>query len=320
MTLKTAQLPPPTVVSKKSAVEPSPTTLPSPPALPTFGPYVGYKNVYNPETDAYDQVPLTLLDILYPIEGEGIVMPVSPHHDRWARGLAFILQGHLAAPDWLIIVDTWIRWGHRGIPDVAPDVAAIPGGRLPDLSENSYRVNRDGPVPAFVIEITSEETRKVDLDAKTLHYAAMGVREMLIIDRWPDEGDDWELLGYRLGDSPYYEEIVPDAEGGLTFETIGLRFEAVGRGWIDVYNVATGERLLPPDEFRAYAEAEAARAEAEAARAEAEAERRAKAEAETRAEAEARAEAERRAKAAEERALAAEVELARLRQEQARGE
>jgi len=63
--------------------------------------------------------------------------------------------------------------------------------------EKSYRVHRDGPVPAFVLEITSEDTRAIDLQAKTLHYAAVGVREMLIIDFWPEDGGAWQPLGYR---------------------------------------------------------------------------------------------------------------------------
>ncbi len=47
----------------------------------------------------------------------------------------------------------------------------------------------------------------------------------------------------------------PDADGGLTFETMGLRFVAVKRERIDVYNTATGERLLTLDEQKARAEA-----------------------------------------------------------------
>ncbi len=312
MVVKTPQMPPPTVASQEPAAAPSPAAESALPALPTFDLEVGWKYVYNPETGVHDQVPLTLLDILYPLEDEAIVMPESPDHDLWTRWLATMLEGFLRG--WLILSDVLIHPARKGVPAKAPDIAAIPGGRRPETPEKSYRVPRDGPIPAFVVEITSEDTRVTDLQEKTLYYAAVGVREMLIIDLWPEDGGAWRLLGYRLEDSPYYQEMAPDAEGGMTFETIGVRFVAVGRERIDLYDVKTGERLLTPGELKEHAEAEAARAEAEAARAEAEA---ARAEAEAaRAEAEAaRAEAEATARA-EAEARATELET-RLRELQA---
>jgi len=313
MVLKTPQMPPLAIASEESAAVPAPAAESALPALPTFDLEVGWKYVYNPETGVHDQVPLTLLDILYPLEDEAIVMPESPDHDHWTRWLATMLEGFLRS--WLILSDVLIHPTRKGVPAKAPDIAAIPGGRRPETPEKSYRVPRDGPLPVFVVEITSEDTRVTDLQEKTLYYAAVGVREMLIIDLWPADGGPWRLLGYRLEeDSPYYREITPDAQGGMTFETIGVRFVVVGRERIDVYDVETGERLLTPEELKEHAEAEAARAEAEAARAEAEA---ARAEAEAvRAEAEAaRAEAEATARA-EAEARATELET-RLRELQA---
>jgi Uma2 family endonuclease len=279
MTLKTAEPISPGVILKKMGGT-TPATVPAQPDLPTFDLEVGWKYVYDPETNTYADVPLTLLDILYPQEDDGVQMPQSPHHDRWIRWLAFMLNAFLGARDWLILTDVVIHWGRRGAPAKSPDLAAIPGGRLPDTTEKSYRVNRDGPVPAFVLEITSEDTRPTDLQARPLHYAAVGVREYLVIDFWPEDGGDWRLSGYRLGNRPYYDKIAPDPEGGLTFETLGLRFVAVGRERIEVYDAETGERLLTPDEMQAHAEAEA--------EARAQAERRAEVEAEARAQAEAR--------------------------------
>lgn len=249
--------------------------------LPTFPLEVGYRYVYNPASQKHDQVPLTLLEFLYPIEEDvgAVVMPESPLHDLWTNLLAIMLRGYLSSADWLVISDVLIHWGQPRAPAKAPDLAAIPGGRMPAQTEKSYRVERDGPIPAFALEITSEETRQSDLYEKTLLYAAVGVREMLVIDILSELAGPWQLLGYRLEDSPFYREIEPDADGGLTFETIGLRFVAIGRERIEVYEAATGERLLTPDELKARAEVEAARAEAEATRAEAEATARAKAEA-----------------------------------------
>lgn len=243
----------------------SPEVLPD--DLPTFPLEVGYRYVYNPTSQKHDQVPLTLLEFLYPTEEDigAVVTPESPLHDLWTTLLAIMLRGYLSSADWLVIGDVLIHWGQPRAPAKAPDLAAIPGGRMPAQTEKSYRVGRDGPLPTFALEITSEETRQSDLYEKTLLYAAVGVREMLVIDILSEPAGPWQLLGYRLEDSPFYQEIEPDADGGLTFETLGLRFVAIGRQRIEVYEAATGERLLTPDELKARVEVEAtARAEAEA--------------------------------------------------------
>jgi hypothetical protein len=79
-------------------------------------------------------------------------------------------------------------------------------------------------------------------------------------------GDEpWRLLGYRLGEQPLYETIAPDPDGRVTFTETGLQFEAIGRERINVYDLATGSRLLTLEEQKAYADSEAAaRAAAEA--------------------------------------------------------
>ena len=251
------------------------------PDLPTFPLEAGYRSVYNPITQQHDQLPLTLLEVLYPLEEDigVVVMPESPLHDIWTKLLAIMLRTYLSSSDWLVIGDVLIHWGSRRAPPKGPDLAAIPGGRLPAVKEKSYRVGRDGPTPAFALEITSEETRQSDLYEKPLLYAAVGVKEMLVIDILSKPTGPWQLLGYRLEDSPFYQKLAPDAEGGLTFKTIDLRFVGVGRERIEVYEAASGKRLLRPDELKARAEAEAARAEAEAARAGVEATARVRAEA-----------------------------------------
>ena len=241
--------------------------------LPTFPLDVGWREVIDHEQDVSRQIPLTLLDILYPTDDDvGVVfMAQSLLHDIWTRVLAVMLQSHLTVEKWLVTHDVLIHWGHEGVPPKAPDIAAMPGGRLAPR-EKSYRTGRDGPRPAFVIEITSEKTREVDLDSKKTLYEAVGVKEFLIIDLLPDSDDennkdeeqDWQLFGYRLEDNPLYQVLAPDVEGGITFETVGLRFVAVGHSHINVYDVATGERLLTPDEQKAFAESAAvARAKAE---------------------------------------------------------
>ena len=251
----------PPLASPPSADDPLPN-------LPTFSLEVGYRTVYDAATQSWREVPLTLLELLYPTEDDvgAVKMAQSPLHDIWTVLLATMLRTYLAAQQWLITQDVLIHWGRKGAPPLSPDLAAISGGRLPAEDQKSYRVGRDGPLPAFVVEITSEETRDTDLNKKRLDYAAFGVKEYLVIDLLTRKSQPWRLLGYRLEDQPTYGQLSPDEQGSLTFTTVGLRFVAVGRDRIEVFDAATGQRLLTPDELKAQAETAEAQATALAAR------------------------------------------------------
>lgn len=241
------------------------STTASPPTLPTFDWEVGYKEIYNPKTGRYEQQSLTLLEVLYPIEEDvGVVkMSQSLLHDLWTNWLKVMLQTYLGQ-GWLVLNDVLVQWAEKRAPTKSPDVTVIPGAKFP-ANRKSYRVGPDGPLPVFVLEVTSEDTRDTDLHEKRLVYAAVGVKEYLIIDILTPETASWQLLGYRLENQPHYRELTPDAEGGLTFETVGLRFVGIGRERIEVFDVVTGERLLTPPELKVHAEREtAARVEAEA--------------------------------------------------------
>lgn len=258
--------------SKVAPILPPPPKFDRPANLPTFPMEVGYREVYDPETKTFDQLPLTLLELLYPVEDDVGVVKVaeSPHHDILVTLLATMLRVYLGARNWLTTSDVIVHWGFKRAPCKSPDIAVILGGKLPDDEEKSYRVGRDGPLPSFIVEVTSEETRTTDLYEKNLLYAAVGVKEYLIIDILSNRNRDWRLIGYRLGDKPRYKRITADDDGGLSFESVGLRFVCVDSKRIDIYDIATGQRLLTPDELKVKAEAESARAEAESARADTE--------------------------------------------------
>lgn len=277
------------------------------PTLPTFPLESGWRTVHDPVTDEFHQIPLTLRDILFPTEDDiGVVyMAQSPLHNLLTGLLYTMLHTYLGARAWLILHDVLVLWGVRGVTPKSPDIVAFPGGRFP-AGENSYRVGRDGPMPTFIIEVTSTDTRQEDLLIKPYHYAALGIREYLIIDLLNSASEPWELIGYRLDAGPFYRRLPVDPAGGITFVTVGLRFVAVDRTRIEVYDSMTGERLFTSEELKAQATAEAERAAAEAVRAEAEAAR-AAAEAE-------RAEVATAARlAAEARAAAAEAEVLALK-------
>ena len=140
MTLKTAQELVTSITPEEDVRAPAPATMPPQPTLPTFDLEVGWRSVYNPETNQYDQLPLTLLDVLYPLEDEAIRMPQTPDHDLWTRLLIAMLENFRDSRDWLILRDVFVNWGRRGVPTKAPDVAVIPGGRRPERPDKSYHV------------------------------------------------------------------------------------------------------------------------------------------------------------------------------------
>ncbi len=249
------------------------SVLDRPMNLPTFPMEVGYRELYDPQTKTFSQLPLTLLELLYPIDEDVGVVTVadSPLHDILVTLLTTMLRVYLSARSWLITSDVIVHWGYKRAPYKSPDIAAMLGGKVPDIEEKSYRVGRDGPLPSFVIEVTSEETRHTDLYEKNLLYAAVGVKEYLIIDILANRRQKWNLIGYRLDNKPRYKKLTPDEEGGLRFESVGLRFVGFGNERIDIFDLATGERLLRPDELKLKADIEAARADTETARADAEA-------------------------------------------------
>jgi hypothetical protein len=174
MAIRTAPAPP--QARKPATVEQQKIELPP---LPTFPLDTGYREVIDPVTGKTVQQPLTLLDILFPGEDDiGVVkMAESPLHDLLTTLLATMLCTYLAAEGWLILRDVLVHWGRRSAPPKGPDIAAILGGCLPAEDQKSFRVGRDGGLPSFVIEGTSEETRSVDFDDKRLFYAAVGVKE-----------------------------------------------------------------------------------------------------------------------------------------------
>jgi hypothetical protein len=79
-----------------------------------------------------------------------------------------------------------------------------------------------------------------------------------------------ELLGYHLAGGRRYTRIPPLPQGRVRSRTTGLFFWSdPDARRIEIFDQATGARLLTDDEEKARADAEKARADAEKARADA---------------------------------------------------
>lgn len=128
----------------------------------------------------------------------------------------------------------------------------------------------NGQVPDVVVELLSEKTEHVDRGEKMRIYARLRVGEYFLFDPFSAVLDGYELDVLRAR----YEKKVPDAEGRLRCERLGLYLSAVTSElwavrapWLR-WSDGDGRVLLMPSEA-ALAEADRANAEAERANAEA---------------------------------------------------
>ena len=151
---------------------------------------------------------------------------------------------------------------------VAPDVFVVKG--VPSKPPRRiYKLWEERQPPCLVVELTSDSTRKEDLESKKLCYEQMGVEEYLLFDVLGDYLKP-SLQGFRLVDGRY-RRIEPLFDGSLLSRPLGLRFHADGPN-LRLVDAETGEPLvratdMPTQESRLRAEKERAdRMEEELAR------------------------------------------------------
>ncbi len=140
---------------------------------------------------------------------------------------------------------------------VCPDVLVTVGiPRAP--ARRSYFLWKEGRPPSMVIEVTSEGSRREDVEKKRI-YAEIGVEEYFLDDPLGDYLKP-ALQGFRLVKGRY-EPIEPDAQGRLLSRTTGLLLRREGQR-VRLSDARTGEPLLGMDELireRRAAEEEIAR-------------------------------------------------------------
>lgn len=135
-----------------------------------------------------------------------------------------------------------------GLPGPAPDLSIVLGGRK--ARRTCFDVVEEGMVPSLVIEVispTNARIRRTDEVDKVKLYAQAGIAEYLLVDLPRRVGDRaFGLKGYRLAAAGRrYEPVEPDRQGRLLSRTLGLLFAVTPKGdGIDIFDAATGERLL----------------------------------------------------------------------------
>ncbi|MGP0062701.1 MAG: Uma2 family endonuclease [Isosphaeraceae bacterium] len=269
-------------------------------------------------TETFDQVPLTLEDLLFPQEGDFIVQTRA--HNSDVKYLADVFEAQLIGdPEAWVIPDGRVDWNLPGVRPLGPDIAVFLGVRRYDEWE-TFSVAAVGARPALVVEITSRSTRKNDLGVKVKFYHQAKVPVYLIADvTGRGAKRRVNLIGYRYTRRGY-RRIEPDAQGRIHLEalrlTVGVTHDRrVGFERVACFDAENGEELGDYTAMKEDRQQAKALAEAEA-QARDKAEKRAEVEAQARDKAEKRAEAE--AKRAEAEAKRAEAETRALAEAQAR--
>ncbi|MFN8493962.1 MAG: Uma2 family endonuclease [Caldilineaceae bacterium] len=224
----------------------------------------------------YERIPLTSYDILHPQEEDFRVH--NDEHRLFCRYLDNVISAQVAHdPSAIVLHDTRVAWDVPGLEPHGPDIALIFGVRE-RKKWGTFDVKEEGVRPGLIIEVTSPETRRLDLEDKVDEYALAGVPYYIIVDAYKSRKHPaYELLGNQLTPDGY-QDMQPNEKGWLWLEPaqiwIGLRGDL-----LECYD-RQGNRIGDYIEINAAYQAAEARAE--------EAEQRVQQEAQARAELEAR--------------------------------
>jgi Uma2 family endonuclease len=203
--------------------------------------------------------------VRYP-ESDGEPMAETDVHREQMLYLIEALKDHYRDRDDVYVAGNLFVYYEEGNPQavLAPDVFVVFG--VPDKRRRTYKVWEEGQTPDVVFEITSPSTKAEDLGSKKGVYAYLGVKEYFLYDPLGDYLHP-AFQGYALDETApmsVYRPIASDAEGVLHSQQLGLMLRVEG-DLLRLYDPATGEKLLTPQEAQAARRAEAAARQAEAA-------------------------------------------------------
>src|SRR5262249_18478133 len=143
-----------------------------------------------------DRVPLTLEDVLHPQEEDFIVH--SFEHETCCTYLQDVLRSRIGHdPSAVVLRDVRISWDTPELQAHGPAIAVIFGvGERRNWG--TFDVAKEGVRPALIVEVTSPETRRIDLYDKLIEYDQAGVSLYIIVDAHQRRGATvWRLLGYQ---------------------------------------------------------------------------------------------------------------------------
>jgi colicin import membrane protein len=253
----------------------------------------GYREVCKKLPDGrsrWVRLPLTLDDVLHPRLGD-VHLLSDPHTDDCTY-LRTVLKAQSADdPSVVVLSDCGIYWDIPGLRHHSPDLAVIFGVKK-RKDWTTFRVKTEKVRPSLIVEVTSDDTRVVDVKTKVDQYAMAKVPHYVIVDAHEvGERRRITLIAYRLKGKAY-QSVPPDKLGRVSLEPVNLLLGVrkdpnTGGDRVVLIKPVTNEEIGDYTEVSQSRAAEAQRADAEARRADAEA-RRADADAKALADAEAR--------------------------------
>lgn len=164
----------------------------------------------------YERIPLTSYDILHPQEEDFRVH--NNEHRLFCRYLDNVISAQVAhIPGAVVLHDTRVAWDIPDLEPHGPDIALIFQVRE-GKKWGTFNVRSEGTRPTLIIEVTSPETRRLDLEDKIDEYAQAGVQYYIIVDAHRSKRQPaYRLLGYELTPDGYID-LQPDARGRLWVE------------------------------------------------------------------------------------------------------
>jgi hypothetical protein len=185
-----------------------------------------------------DEVPLTLEDVLHPLEGD--VIPENSLHgierDYIRRACQSRLRGVAGV---LVLADCLIDWDHPIIRPISPDVSVIFDVADPGLPRGMFYTAREGTRPSLVLEIVSSHTRANDITKIDLYYQ-LGIPEYVMIDRQREDGPRslihrrWEPTGWVVTEGD---------ENGVLLQAANVRLRLRDNRAV-CFDATTGEEIL----------------------------------------------------------------------------
>jgi Uma2 family endonuclease len=161
---------------------------------------------------------------------------------------------------WYVASMLPILYSWRDAPrkhQLSPDVFVA---FVPERARQSFDVATEGGFPPFVLEVVSPSSTERDEEEKRHAYELLGVREYALFT--PREGGRSRLEGYRRGADGRFAPWLPDEQGRLWSEALGLYLTV--RGPLLQAQTREGRLLLTPQEASAaLREAEEGRRRAE---------------------------------------------------------
>lgn len=203
-------------------------TTRQPPKAPEDDPWrYGERHVPHVGRDGkvfYETVPLKKEDLLFPEEGDRPV--ITQGHRKDAAYLVAVFESRARRRGWYVFGDHRIDFEVPGLKPLGPDVLVVRGIDDWDDYRGTFPVAAMRAEPLLAIEVTSPDTRPLDLDVKPDLYYQCGVPCYAIVDLQGDTGTDARVLAYRVTGRRYVP-IPPDSRGRVWLEPVALALGVV---------------------------------------------------------------------------------------------